>query len=185
MAISFNDAQPQASGEFQPIPDGTIAPVRLTVRGEKMTKAGDARMLDCEFIVTAGTYAKRKIWTNMMITSNGTDGHDKAVQITMSRVRAMLESAYGIAEDDKSPDAMQGRTINDWPDLDGLEFLAKIGIEKSKDPKYPDDKNTVQAVGTKHAEYAHFKPAKPKAMKSVGAVAGAVTASNGSRPSWA
>jgi hypothetical protein len=185
MAISFNDAQPQQSSEFEVIPDGTIAPVRLTVRGEKTTKANDARMLDCEFIITAGPYAKRKVWVNMMITSNGSDGHDKAVSITMSRVRAMLESAYGIGEDDKSPDAMQGRTINDWVDLDGLEFLAKLGIEKSKDPKYPNDKNTVTAVGVKHAEYAHFKPAKPKAGKAPVSTAGAVPASNGSRPSWA
>ena len=183
MAISFNDAQPskpQTSGEFELIPDGTIVPVRLTVRGEKATKAGDARMLDCEFVVTAGPHAKRKIWTNMMITSNGSDGHDKAVGITMSKVRAMLESAYGIAEDDKTPDAMAARTISDWPDLDGLEFLAKIGVEKSKDPKY-GDKNSVGAVGVKHADYQHFKPAKPKGAKAP--VSGAV--SGGGRPSWA
>ena len=182
MAISFNDAQPQQSGDFELIPADTIAPVRLTIRQEKTTKAGDARMLDCEFIVTAGPYAKRKVWTNMMITSNGTDGHNKAVSITMSAVRAMLESAYGLAEDDKSPDAMQARTINDWLDLNGLEFLAKFGIEKSKDAQY-GDKNTVKAVGIKHADYAGFKPAKPKAMKPVGAAAAQV--SNGARPSWA
>jgi hypothetical protein len=184
MAISFNDAKPQASTEFELIPDGTIAPVRLTVRGEKLTKAGDARMLDCEYIVTAGTYAKRQVWTNMMITSNGSDGHDKAVSITMSSVRAMLESAYGLAEDDKSPDAMQARTINDWSDLDGLEFVAKFGIEKSKDPQYPD-KNKLQAVGVKSADYAGFKPGKPKVagFKPVGAAAASVT--NGARPSWA
>lgn len=181
MAISFNDAQPQQYGEFELIPDGTVAPVRLIVRGEKVTKAGDARMLDCEFVVTAGTYAKRKVWSNMMITSNGSDGHDKAVQITMSSVRAMLESAYGIAEDDKSPEAMQARTINDWPDLDGLEFVAKFGIEKSKDPKY-GDKNTVRAVGMKAPEYAGFKPAKPKAAKPAAAAA---PAPSGGRPAWA
>lgn len=182
MAISFNDAQPQQSGDFDLIPADTIAPVRLNLRGEKATKAGDARMLDCEFIVTAGPYAKRKVWTNMMITSNGSEGHNKAVSITMSAVRAMLESAYGVGEDDKSPDAMQARTINDWTDLNGLEFLAKFGIEKSKDPQYPD-KNTVKAVGTKHADYAAFKPAKPKSTsKPVGAAA---PVSNGARPSWA
>lgn len=181
MAISFNDAAPQQSGNTGPIPEGTIAPVRLTVRGEKMTKAGDARMLDCEFVITAGTYARRKIWSNMMITSNGSDGHNKAVSITMSSVRGMLESAYGIAEDDKSPDAMQARTIADWSDLDGLEFLARIGVEKSKDPQYPD-KNTVRAVGTKASEYGHFKPSKPKALK---VAPGTGIVSSGSRPSWA
>jgi hypothetical protein len=181
MPISFNDAKPQASTELELIPDGTIAPVRLTVRGEKLTKAGDARMLDCEYIVTAGPFAKRKVWMNMMITSNGSAGHDKAVSITMSSVRAMLESAYGLAEDDKSPDAMQARTISDWSDLDGLEFVAKFGIEKSKDEQYPD-KNRLQAVGAKSPDYAGFKPAKPKVMQSIGKVGGGVTSG---RPAWA
>ena len=180
MPISFNEAAPQkTSGEFDLIPDGTIAPVRLTVRGEKSTKANDARMLDCEFVVTAGSFAKRKVWLNMMISSNGSDGHDKAVQITMSKVRAMLESAYGVAEDDKSPDAMAARIINDWPDLDGLEFVAKFGVEKSKDTKYPD-KNTLSAVSPKSADYNGFKPAKPKGAKPAGAAPAA-----GGRPAWA
>lgn len=181
MAISFNDAAPQQSGDFGFIPDGTIAPVRLTVRGEKATKAGDARMLDCEFVVTAGPFARRKVWSNMMITSNGSDGHNKAVSITMSSVRAILESAYGIADDDKSPEAMQARTINDWADLDGLEFLAKFGIEKSKDPQYPD-KNAVKAVGVRHVDYAGFRPVKPKTGIKP---AGGTPIASGARPSWA
>lgn len=187
MSINLNNVQPQASNDFELIPDGTIAPVRMSVRGEKLTKAGDARMLDVEFVVTAGSHARRKIWANMMITSNGSTGHDTAVNITMGRVRAFVESAYGLTATDDSPEAMAARELSDWSDLDGLEFVAKIGIEKSKDPQYSDKNAIVGAIGPGSDDYRGFTPAKPKRKPaSVPAPAtNGAAASGGSRPAWA
>lgn len=160
MSLNFNDAEPQrAAGDL--IPDGTIAPVILSVRSEKTTKAGDARMLDCEFTVLEGEFAKRKFWGLMMITSNGSDGHDKAVNITKSRVRGILESAYGVSPSDESDAALTARTIEEWMDLDGIEFLAKIGIEKSKDPQYSDKNVLKQAVTCDSPDYDGFTPVRP------------------------
>lgn len=174
MAIEFNTAKPQQEmGDL--IPAKTIAPVRLAMRGETSTKAGDARMLDCEFVVLEGPYSKRRFWGMMMITSNGSDGHNKAVEITRSRVRAMIESAYGIDPSDDSPAAMEGRTIQDWADLDGLEFVAKIGVEKDKTGQYGDKNVLNGAVTPDSKEYAGFVPKRPSNAGMVSNQAAATT----------
>lgn len=184
MSISFNEVPASTSSsdkEFELIPDKTVAPVRMSMRGIKKTKAGDAQMLDLEFVVTEGPHAKRRMWSNAMITSNGSSGHDTAVSITMRNVRGYLESAYGIKPSDESETAIAARTIEDWPDLDGLEFVALIGIEKDKTGNYPD-KNVVRyAITPDNKDYAGFKPAKPKAKSAP--VAAASPSSD--RPAWA
>lgn len=195
MGIDFNDAERQQSGSFSPIPEGTVAPVRLTFKDPAIKKsATGATGIDIEYVVTAGSFAKRKVWVWMGIKGNGSEGHDKMVAITNSFVRAALESAYGINPADASPEARAARSINDWEDLDGLEFVARFRVEEGKD--YTDQrtgevkagkpKNTLQAVTPDDPDYAGFKPAKRKALgvSSNGSKPAGAPAS-GSRPDWA
>jgi hypothetical protein len=181
MAIDFNSASSQGGNAGNTlIPDGTVAPVILSVRGEKRTKAGDATMLDCEFTVTEGEHKKRKFWKLMMVTSNGSDGHNTAVAITHSTCRAILESAYGINPVDDSETAIAARRISDWSDLSGLEFVARIGIEPGKDG-YKDKNILAAAVTPDEPDYAGFTPAKPKVAASP-----KPATSNGTvKPAWA
>lgn len=180
--INLNEVQPSTSGSNELIPDNTIAPVRITVRGEKATKAGDARMLDCEFVVLEGPHARRRFWANMMITSNGSEGHNTAVRITMERIRKIVESAYGIDPNDKSESAMSARMIEDFIDIDGFEFVAKIGIEKGSQG-YSDKNALKDAVTCDQSGYEGFQPVKPKTRGPSGNAPAAQT--NGSRPEWA
>src|SRR5436190_23543391 len=107
MSFDFNQATEQRT--FDVIPDGTVAVVQLNIRpgdaGEggilKRSKTGEAEGLDCEFIVVEGPHAKRKFF-GFMILSGTTDGHQKAADITKSRLRAILESARGIKPTDVS-----------------------------------------------------------------------------------
>jgi hypothetical protein len=191
MAINTNTAEKQKEmGAL--IPNGTIAPVILNIRGRKMTKADDAEMLDCEFTITEGEYEKRKVWENMMITSNGSDGHNTAVDITMSRVRGLLESAYGIDPEDDSDAAIAAREIEDWEDLDQMEALAKIGIEKGKEG-YKDKNKILVFITPDMDEYEEsgFQPVKPgkkkpaSKAKTAAKPAGKAGASKGvKKPSW-
>lgn len=183
MSLDFNNAQSQ-QGDIQLVPDGTIAPVIIEVRGEKRTKAGDATMLDCEFTVSQGEYSRRKFWGNMMISSNGSEGHERAVAITQSTVRGILESAYGVEPKDDSPDAMAARRMNDWSDLSGLEFVAKIGIEEGKGD-YKDKNTLVVAITPDKPEYQGFKPARaPKRATAMNGASQQPKADAG-RPAWA
>ena len=181
--INLNDAGSQRDGSI--IPDGTIAPVQLTIRAGgagqdnwlRRNKNGDKLMLDCEFTVTEGEHAKRKLWTYLTV-----EGHEQAADISMARLRAMLESARGIdpASDDES--ARKGRQVSSYGDFDGLRFWIVVGIEKGSNG-YPD-KNSLKAVVTpdrkewkKLEQIAGAKSSTPTNTRPA--------ANTSSKPSWA
>ncbi len=159
--MDFNDAGQQQVGEL--IPAGTIAKVVVTVRpgsagqGGWLTRSNtsDVEYLNCEFTVLEGPFARRKFWQNMTVSGGKLDerGQSKAWGITKASLRAMLDSAFGLDPDDESPAAKQKRITQDWGAFNGLQFVAKIGIEKGKDGYA--DKNRLQFVLTrKNQEYA-------------------------------
>jgi hypothetical protein len=147
--LNLNDAGPQRG--FDLIPAGTICTVQMIIRmggaGEdgwlKRSASSDCEGLDVEFTVVDGEYAKRKIWA-FMILDGITDGHAKAAEISRALLRGILESARGINPNDVSEAAQKLRTA-ELADFMNLRFIAKITIEKSKDPAY-DDKNRVVAI---------------------------------------
>jgi hypothetical protein len=156
--FDYSDAPPPRGDEL--IPHGTIGTVQMRVRsgnaGEDgmltRTKDGGAEFLDCEFVVIEGACAKRKFWDRLILAGT-TDGHAKAAEISRSTLKAILDSAFDLDPDDKSPEARVRRTVG-LKVFDGLNFLAKIGIEKGK-PKndgsgesWPD-KNTLAAAITR------------------------------------
>ena len=50
----------------------------------------------------------------------------------------MIDSALGLDPDDNSEDAKAKRRLRGLADLDGITFVAKITVEPSNDPRYPD-----------------------------------------------
>lgn len=149
--MDFNNAPQQREGGL--IPDNTIAVVQMNVRpgsvGEggwlKRSKDGSSNAIDAEFTVVEGPNAKRKFW-KLFTVEGSSEGHAKAAEISASQLRGILESARGIRPDDESDTAKSARRLNSWGDLDGLRFVAKIGIEKGKDGY--KDKNTLYAAIT-------------------------------------
>jgi len=133
-SYDFNDADTQRN--FDVIPHGTIATVRMTVRpgsaGEggwlRRSKDGGSEALDCEFVVLDGPFAKRKFWTLFTIAGT-TPGHGEAANISAGKLRAILESARGIMPDDTSDAAKEARRIGSYGDLNGLSFIARVGVE--------------------------------------------------------
>ncbi|MBF0453886.1 MAG: hypothetical protein HQL72_03590 [Magnetococcales bacterium] len=156
----YNDAEAQAS--FDLIPKGTIAPVRMTIRpggfddhsqgwtgGFATRNESTASVyLNCEFIVTEGPFARRKVWSLIGLFSP--KGQEWA-NMGRSFIRGILNSARGISEKDTSQQAMSARRINGFADLDGVEFLAKIDVEKDSNS---EDKNVIKfAITPDHKEY--------------------------------
>lgn len=166
--MDFNDAPSQREGDL--IPNGTIAPVQMTVRPGghgpggflKRTNDGSGLMLDCEFVVLEGPQAKRKFWGMYMMEGNGSDGHAKAVDIARAALRAILESARGVRPDDMSDSARAARSVAGFGDFDGIRFIGKIGIEtgKLKEPRnpnserYPDKNKLAEAVTPDRPQWA-------------------------------
>jgi hypothetical protein len=135
-AFDFNTAEEQR--DFDVIPDKTIAVVQMKIRpgnaGEggllKRSKSGEAEMLDCQFTVVEGKFAKRKFFGNFVL-SGTTDGHEEAAKISHSKLRAILESARGIKPADVSEAAKKARNA-EYRDFDGIRFVTKIDIEPAK-----------------------------------------------------
>ncbi|MDH5528301.1 MAG: hypothetical protein OEY97_13475 [Nitrospirota bacterium] len=185
----FNDAGEQQS--FDPIPKGTLAKVRMTIRpgghddpnqgwtgGYATRKAETGTVyLNAEFVVTEGPYARRKLWS--LIGLHSPKGPEWG-NMGRAFIKGILNSARGVHPGDESPQAQNARRIHGLADLDGIEFLARIDVEKDG---HGDDKNTVkQAVTPDHKEYAalmgaHAAPVASSAPAARPAPAG--------RPSWA
>jgi hypothetical protein len=145
------------SRDVELIPNGKVASVQARIRpggaGEggllKRSKDGACEMLDLEFVLVDGPYARRKVWTNLVLEGT-TPGHAQAVEISRGVLRGILESARGIKPDDLSEQA-RARRMADLKDFDNIVFVARIGVEKGKPrpdgsgENYPD-KNVIAAI---------------------------------------
>jgi len=169
----FNSADDQSG--FDVIPKGTLAKVRMTIKpgghddasqgwtGGWATRSNTtgAVYLNCEFVVLEGKYARRKIWS--LIGLYSAKGPDWA-NIGRAFIKGILNSSRGVFNKDNSPSAQNARRINGLGDLDGVEFAARIDIEKDQNG---DDKNVIKlAITPDNKEYASL----------MGAVSGATSA---------
>ena len=77
----------------------------------KASQSSDAKMLDCEFTVVEGPYARRKFWQMFTVAGGKLDdkGQSKGWNISKSAFRAMIDSALGLDPKDESPAAKQKR----------------------------------------------------------------------------
>ena len=157
----FNNSDNQQS--FDVIPNNTLAKVRMQIRpggyddanqgwnGGYATKNDNTGSiyLSCEFVVLEGDFARRKIWS--LIGLHSEKGPEWA-NIGRSFVKAILNSARGVAESDNSEKAQNARRINGLKDLDGIEFVAKISVGKDQNG---DGKNEIKfAITPDHKDYA-------------------------------
>ena len=154
--LDFNNAEEQST---ELIPDKTEARVNMVIRPGgygpdgwfKMSNAGSG-MLDVEFTVMNGRYAKRKFWGFFVLEGNGTEKGDVAVNIARTALRAIVESAKGVSPKDSSPAAVQARKISSIAELNGLEFAARIKVEEGKNG-YEDKNRLAYAITPDMKQY--------------------------------
>jgi hypothetical protein len=175
----FNDAEQQQG--FDLIPKGTLVPVRMTIKpgghddpaqgwsGGYATESFDTGSiyLAAEFVVTGGAHAKRKMWSNIGLHSpkGPTWG-----QMGRTFIRAALNSARNVHPQDNSPQAAAARRIQGFHELDGIEFLARVDVEKDSKGL---DRNVIKlAVESDHPEYAKHM-GMPSKAKTGGGTSGA------------
>lgn len=162
---NFNDAEQQQG--FDLIPKGTLVKLRMTIKpgafdnpemgwtGGWASESFDtgAVFLACECIVLDGPYAKRKLWWNI-----GLHSAKGPTWANMGRtfIRAALNSARNVHPQDTTQAAQAARCIRDFGDLNGLEFVARIDIEKDakggdrntiRNPVEPDHRDYVRLMG--------------------------------------
>jgi hypothetical protein len=189
------------------IPDGTFTKVMMKLRpgganGASEMDAGllkasphsDARMLDCEFTVVEGPFARRKFWQNFTVAGGKLDekGQSKGWNISKSAFRAMIDSAVGLKPDDLSEAARVKRVIAGLKQLDGITFAARILVEASDNPNYRDSNKIANVVlpgeptydGIMRAEIVTAEPVNAPPRKSAAAVPAAWNAQAPAQAGW-
>src|SRR4029079_18672279 len=179
----LNDAQPQMAPMGELIPDGAFAKVKMTIRPGglngstpadanllKASQSNDAKKLDCEFSVLAGShvpqklwqnvtawpYVRRKFWQNFTVAGGKLDdrGQSKGWNISKSAFRAMVDSALGLDPKDESAAAKQKRAIQGLKKLEGIVLAPRIMVEPASDTKYKDQNRLANVVVPGEPQYA-------------------------------
>ena len=197
----FNDAEDQR--EFALIPPKTLAKVIMTIRpggyddasqgwtggyATRSDKTG-AVYLNAKFTILEGPFAKRVVFG--MIGLYSPKGPDWT-NMGRSFLRAILNSARGIHPADQTPQAQTARRIRGFADLDGIEFVVRIDVEKDQNG---EDKNVVKAaIQPDSKEYAALMGAVSRAPVPSGGFSSSAPAANAApaaapavatRPAWA
>jgi len=130
--MSFDYSQTADPRDFsEPIPHGTICTVQMRIRPGnagpnglyKRTAKGDAEMLNCEFVVLDGSYAKRKVYDTFLLAGT-TPGQQEMVLTNRGRLKKIPESARGIKKGDTSEQALAAYQAED------KDFIARDFSDK-------------------------------------------------------
>lgn len=178
-SMDFNGAETQDAA-FDLIPANTLVKVTLSIRPGgtgpegwlSQSRTSSALYLNTEAVVLEGPHARRRIYTRIGFKGKSVNerGEDTYANRGRALIRGILESARGIKASDQSEVARTARMIRSLGDLNGLDFVAKVGVEK--DRNNPDDagRNVIKAaIGPEHAQYAAVMGAAPSAGKAVSA----------------
>ena len=191
----FNDAEEQR--EFALIPPKTLAKVIMAIRpggyddqsqgwtggyATRSDKTG-AVYLNAKFTILEGPFAKRVVFGLIGLYSpKGPDW----TNMGRSFLRAILNSARGIHPADQTPQAQTARRIRGFADLDGVEFVVRIDVEKDQNG---EDKNVVKAaIQPDSKEYAALMGAVSRAPVPTGGFSSSAPAAApavSTRPTWA
>ena len=205
--MDFNGADAQDAA-FDVIPANTFARVSLTIRpggaGPEgwltRSRASEALYLNTEAVILEGPHARRRVYTRIGFKGKSVNerGEDTYANRGRSLIRGILESARGIRSADQSEQARAARMIQSLGDLSGIEFLAKIGVEKDKDRPGEAGRNVIAAaIGPEHPQYAAImggaRPARSSApapgntglQVAASPHAGAAAQTSGAAPFWA
>lgn len=190
MSMDFNNSENQSN--FDLIPNNTLAKVRMSIKpggyddpnqgwiGGYATRNENTGSvyLSCEFVILEGEYARRKVWGLIGLFSNkGAEWGNMG----RSFIKAILNSARGVSENDNSPAAQNARKINGFADLDGIEFLAKITTRKDQNEELRNEIRFAITPDSKDYQ-ALMGSAAPTIAKSPATPAAPAT---NNRPAWA
>src|SRR5918996_4934416 len=198
----FSDVEPQQSSDL--IPDRTFAKVTMTIRpggvdGQtevdkgllkaSTTRGSDVLSLDCEFTVVQGRLVRRKFWHNFTVAGGKVDEKGASIGWNISKrtFRAMIDSALGLDPDDNSDDAKAKRRLRGLADLDGITFVAKITVEPSTDPRYPDKNKLDRPVLPTEKEWRavmNGEDVPPSPSRPRSASSGVSSAATAPKPAW-
>ena len=156
------------SGDFELIPENTIARAIITIKPNAVTmpefsntpifkasQTTSAKWLEVEYTIIGGQFDKRKFWQNHFDGDAKDDsGVSNLKKIGLQWLKAVVES-HNILQWMLHLKLKQVRQIDmqkgGVASINGMNVCVKIGIEKSNDPQY-SDKNRCKVILTQGME---------------------------------
>ena len=143
MSIDLNQAGEQQTGSSLVIPPKSKVQVQLSIIYPEASRVGASapeltrahsglEYLATKLTVTRGTFAGKVIYQNFNLAGAQTTGQQKAIDISVRSIRAMVEASRGIRPKDNSPTATQARKLQRWSELDGLTCFIVVDCEQSQ-----------------------------------------------------
>ncbi len=161
--FDFNDAEDNKT--FFLIPKGILAKVKMTItpgwyidqeRGwtdgfATRSETSGSIYLNVTFLVMQGQFTRRQMLGRIGLHSEKGDTWGK---MGRSFIKEILNSANGLKTSDVSERAQHLRKINDFGDLNNIEFLALIDIKREQDGT---ERNVINhAVTADHKDYIAY-----------------------------
>lgn len=143
MSIDLNTAGEQQTSTSLVIPPHSKVQVQLSIIYPDAGRAGASapeltrahsglEYLATKLTVTRGSFAGKVMYQNFNLANAQTTGQQKAVDISIRSIRAMVEASRGIRPKDNSPTATQARKLQRWSELDGLTCFVVVDCEQSQ-----------------------------------------------------
>ena len=143
MSIDLNQAGEQQTGSSLVIPPKSKVQVQLSIIYPEASRVGASapeltrahsglEYLATKLTVTRGTFAGKVIYQNFNLAGAQTTGQQKAIDISVRSIRAMVEASRGVSPKDSSPTATQARKLQRWSELDGLTCFIVVDCEQSQ-----------------------------------------------------
>lgn len=143
MSIDLNQAGEQQTGTNLVIPPKSKVQVQLSIIYPEANRAGSfapeltraysgLEYLATKLTVTRGSFAGKVMYQNFNLANAQTTGQQKAVDISIRSIRAMVEASRGIKPKDNSPTATQARKLQRWSELEGLTCFIVVDCEQSQ-----------------------------------------------------
>jgi len=151
MGINLNDVEPQRDREL--VPSGVYC-LKIAVKpggaGEdrclRLAKNLRSLMLELRYNVVGGDYAGKQIQDFITVDFDETDDPDlppieldklenyhTSVRMGRTKLRAIIDSAYGLDPKDDSDAAYRTRDIKNYNVLNGLKFYAQVEEKPGRD----------------------------------------------------
>jgi hypothetical protein len=125
----------------------------------RLAKNQRSLMLELECTVVGGDYAGKKVWDYITVEFDETDAlhlspvepdklekYRTSVRMGLVKLRAIIDSAYGLEPNDDSEEAQAKRKLASYGDIHGLAFYAQIEERAGRDGYGP--RNVVDFVIT-------------------------------------
>jgi hypothetical protein len=167
----FNDAEQQQS--FDLIPRNTAAKLRLSIKpggfddpSQGWTGGWATQSFETGAVYLACRRGDGACLPNANLVERRSVQRKDPLGEHGRTFRAALNSARNVYPADNSPQAQAARRISGFADLDGLEFAARIDIEKDG---RGEDRNTIKAaIEPDHKDYGLVMGVMPKGSSGGG-----------------